>query len=34
MLRFNDIYERLVKGLYVHSAQRKRYLKSFNQKKK
>ena len=31
---FNEIDARLTAGWYVHSGQRKRYLKSLNQKKK
>ena len=31
---FNEIDARLSAGWYVHSGQRKRYLKSLNQKKK
>jgi len=31
---FYEIDERLAAGWYVHSGQRKRYLKSLNQKKK
>ena len=31
---FNQIDARLSAGWYVHSGQRKRYLKSLNQKKK
>ena len=31
---FNEIDARLNVGWYVHSGQRKRYLKSLNQKKK
>ena len=32
-LDFNEIDERLLAGWYVHSSQRKRYLKSISKKK-